>query len=83
MRRVTRPLGRAGEGVRGRESVGMDRTNSPALMTIDAAAEYLSMSRSTLYGMIRDGEIQVVRLKADMPRIRRADLDRMVYGETE
>ena len=50
----------------------------PALLTVDAAAAYLSVSRSMLYGMIRDNRIRVVRLSADAPRIRKQDLDGLI-----
>lgn len=58
-----------------------DRAGTPPalLLTIDQAADYLGMSRSTVNRLIANGTLGVVRLTSS-PRIRRADLDRLASG---
>jgi excisionase family DNA binding protein len=34
----------------------------PLLLTVEEAAEYLGVGRSTMYGLIRDGEVESIRI---------------------
>ena len=45
----------------------------PLVITVDEAAERLGVSRSTMYRLIADGEIPVVKLR-DLTRVRESDL---------
>jgi excisionase family DNA binding protein len=47
------------------------------LLSADDAAEYLSISKTTLNKMVRDGRILAVQMIADR-RFRRSDLNRLV-----
>lgn len=48
------------------------------LLTITAAARYLSLCRTSIYKLLEQGDLHVVRLLADAPRIRRAELDALI-----
>jgi len=52
--------------------------DTPAALTIDAAADYVSMSRKTIYDELRAGRLAAVRLgpRRGAVRITRAELDR-------
>lgn len=50
------------------------RPDWPALMDADTAAEYLSVSRSTVERLTRDGDLVKVTVKS-LTRWPRADLD--------
>lgn len=52
------------------------------LMTIKAAAAYSSLSRTSIYHLIDRSNLQVVRLLADAPPIKRSDLDTPVAART-
>ncbi len=54
------------------------QTLPPALLTIAAAAEYLSVSRRTLEYLIRDGEVRKINVGKRAPRIARGELDAYV-----
>jgi excisionase family DNA binding protein len=75
---VMNPKSGAGKCMSVHERISMETNLPPALLTIDAAAKYLSLSRSTVYALIRDGIIKTVKLTSDAPRIRKADLDSMI-----
>ena len=51
----------------------------PALMTLDAAAAFLGLSRSSLARLARDGRVVSVRPFKER-RFRRADLEAFVAG---
>jgi len=48
------------------------------LLTIDEAAEYLRISRSSLYTLIQEGRLKPVRIIEGSPRIKVADLDKLI-----
>ena len=50
----------------------------PALLKIIDAARYLGMSDSAFRALIRDGEVEVVKLPHADRAVRRADLDALV-----
>jgi len=52
------------------------------LLTITAAARYLSLSRTSVYKLIERGDLAVVRLLPDAPRIHRQDLDALIAAHT-
>ncbi|MBC8134565.1 MAG: helix-turn-helix domain-containing protein [Fibrella sp.] len=54
------------------------QTTTPLLVTIAEAAHILCVSQRTIYRMIERGRIAVVKVTADAPRVRRADLDALV-----
>ena len=58
-------------------TTGSGPSNEPLLMTPDAAAAAIGLSRSTLYRLIRTGQIQVVRPGREV-RISRGALERYV-----
>lgn len=49
-------------------------TDSPMLLTIQQTAEFLNVSRSTVYKMIKQGKLHPIRPVSDAPRIIRAQL---------
>ena len=51
---------------------------TPELLTITAAARYLSLCRTSIYKLVEQGDLHVVRLLPDAPRIRRTELDALV-----
>jgi len=50
---------------------------SPVTMPVNAAADYLGISRATIYVLLRRGALTKVKL-GHRTLIRRADLDRLV-----
>jgi excisionase family DNA binding protein len=52
------------------------------LLRVEEAAQSLSIGRSTLWELIRDGEIGVVRIGRSV-RIPQADLERWIAGRVE
>ena len=52
------------------------------LLTITAAAAYVSLSRTSIYKLIERGDLPVVRLLPDAPRIKRSDLDALIAART-
>ena len=50
--------------------------NPPLLMRVGKAAEYLGVSRQTLWRMACEGRIDKVEIRTGSYRIRKADLDR-------
>lgn len=60
----------------GQNRVGME------LLTITAAARYLSVSRTSIYNLIDRGTLSVVRPLPDTPRIKRSDLDALIAATT-
>ena len=58
-------------------TTGPGPSNEPLLMTPDAAAAAIGLSRSTLYRLIRTGQIQVVRPGREV-RVSRRALERYV-----
>lgn len=53
----------------------------PLLLDIESAAETLGIGRSTLFGLIRAGEMPIVKI-GKRTLIRRADLDAFIDGHT-
>lgn len=49
----------------------------PALLKISDAARYLAMSDSSFRGLIREGEIQTLRINSDAV-VRVSDLDALI-----
>lgn len=47
------------------------------------AAAYLGLSLSTLYRLIRAGELQVYRLTPDAPRLKASELESFALGRIE
>jgi excisionase family DNA binding protein len=64
-------------GVSGTLARGVEASQEPLLLTPDAAATALGLSRSTLYRLIRTGQIQVVRPGREV-RVSRRALERYV-----
>lgn len=57
------------------------RQVGPMLLTFDEAASVIGISRSTLYNLVRDGQIPTVQVPGvGRPRIRRADSEAFVEG---
>ena len=52
----------------------------PLLMRVGKAAEYLGVSRSTLWRMACEGRIDKVEIRRGSHRIRKADLDRFAVS---
>lgn len=48
------------------------------LLTIDEAADYLRVSRTSMYALIHQGRVRTVRIVQDSPRVKRADLDKLI-----
>lgn len=70
---------RAGESTWSLERRGVEPKNQPkALLTIEESAEYLRISRSSMYALIQQGRIKCVRVVQDSPRLKIADLDRLI-----
>ena len=61
-----------------RERGVMSDSITPALLTINQAAAYLSVSRSTVYGLIAKGLLTSVRIVRGAPRIRRSEIDALI-----
>ncbi|MCB1359416.1 MAG: helix-turn-helix domain-containing protein [Maritimibacter sp.] len=62
-------------------------TAQPIAFSVDSSCRYTGLSRSTLYKLARNGQLQMIRV-AGRTLIRRAELDRLiteastsVYGE--
>lgn len=55
----------------------------PLLVTYDEAAQLLSVSARTVQRMIGRGDLAVVRLTVDTPRLRYADLVKIIRGDGE
>ena len=53
-------------------------TDTPVLLKIVEAAQYLGVSRSSIYRLIEEGTLKVLRPVPDAPRIARADLEAYV-----
>ena len=60
------------------DSAGATEMKGPLLMGMGAAAEYLGVSRPTLWRMIQAGRLEKVQLFPGSNRIRRADLQAVV-----
>jgi len=58
------------------------RSEGPLLLAMGKAAQYMGVSRPTMWRMIRDGRLEKIEVLAGSFRMRRADLDRYVeeYG---
>lgn len=54
-----------------------------ALLSPIEAAQYLGVSRTTIYRLTLRGELQVYRPVPDAPRYRRDDLDAFIEGRRE
>lgn len=54
----------------------------PILLRVEDAADALSISRTTLYGLIRSGDLRVVRIGRCV-RVRTADLEGWVQAASE
>lgn len=63
--------------IRGTNSKHM-ATDQPLLITIEEASRLLSVSRSTIYRMIKAGTLPIVRPLPDAPRIARADVELLI-----
>jgi len=50
-------------------------TEKPLLLTIPQAGSFLGVSRSSIYRLIDQGKLQVVRPLPDAPRIARAQIE--------
>jgi excisionase family DNA binding protein len=62
----------------GSEQMPEARMNS--LMRINEAASFLAVSRRTLYKLISNNLLTVVRLTATLPRLRRAEVEALATG---
>ena len=58
------------------------QTMQPALLRITEAAEYLGISRTKCYELIRRGELRSVHIDASV-RVPRAELERWLAGQLE
>lgn len=56
---------------------------APILLTIEAAAKYMSVSRSTIYRLINSGDLRIVRPAPNAPRILRRDLNDLAAKLTQ
>lgn len=55
------------------------RQESPSLLvTVAEAARILCISQRTVYRMVERGQLQVIKVTPDTPRVRRADLEALV-----
>jgi len=52
------------------------------LLTTTEAAKLLGVDRSTVARYVRQGKLPAIRLPSGHTRIRRADVDRLVRGES-
>jgi len=59
---------------------GQRQRQAPLLMTSTEAANYLGVSRTTMWRIAKSGKIRKVRLGAKSYRYRRADVDACVDG---
>jgi excisionase family DNA binding protein len=50
---------------------------APILMPMGKAAQYLGVSRVTLWRMIREGKLEQVELRHGNHRVRKGDIDRL------
>jgi len=55
-------------------------THGPLLLGMSASAEFLGVSRATLWWMIKAGLLQKVEVLPDSFRLRRADLEAVAAG---
>ena len=55
---------------------------APALMTVDQAASYLTMSRSQMYKLLLDGVIPSIVLGRKFRRVAKKSLDAWIERET-
>ncbi len=60
----------------------MPQTEPPLLLTIQRAAQELSMSRSKVYTLIRDGKLKAFRFDGNI-RVRHSDLVAFVNSQGE
>ena len=65
------------KALRGETEPARRPMTGPLLLGMGAAAQYLGVSRPTLWRMIQAGRLQKVELFAGSNRIRRADLERI------
>ncbi|MBT3192512.1 MAG: helix-turn-helix domain-containing protein [Verrucomicrobia bacterium] len=49
----------------------------PLLMRMGEAAQYVGLSRTTLWRLIKEGRLDTVELRRGSTRLRKADLDRL------
>ena len=58
-----------------------EKTPMPVLITLAKAAELLSVSRRTVVRLCDRGDLEVVRLTPDTPRVRTEDVIRLAEGQ--
>jgi excisionase family DNA binding protein len=56
----------------------MDMVDERDLLTIQEAAKLIRVSRATLFKLVKDGRLQVVRITPRKVLVRREELDRFL-----
>ena len=64
-----------------RLTAGVEDDDGPALMRTGEAAQFLGISRTTLWRLVRDGRIDQIEIRRGSHRYRKADLKRFVRGD--
>ena len=62
----------------GRLFYTMDMVDERDLLTIQEAAKLIRVSRATLFKLVKDGRLQVVRITPRKVLVRREELDRFL-----
>ena len=56
--------------------------NPPLAVTVDTTGAMLGVSRRTIYRLAKQGEIRIVKITSDSPRVLRADLEAFLASKS-